>query len=426
MAPLKRIRSMIHFFRFHTAHTRSRTHIEKWQLNQLKKMIRYFEKNIALFREIMASRGIRAEDIQSLADVGRFPIMNKQTFIGRPIEEYTDVSQPLRGMWVTTSGTSGTLFSPLRRAVAETPLYRDSLRYRTFMDAKPWRMDAEWMRMVHIRVLPLVRRNTLVIFAHDLLASPQAPLHDIAVFAPDIIEGHSSLLFELARAARAEGIRIRPRAAVSASERLLPEVRRFVEEEFQCPVFDRYGLEEFGTVGMECAQHDGFHINAESLIVEVVDDAGTPLPDGMQGRILITDLYNFEMPFVRYDTGDYGRMDREECACGLETPRVWLTGRHSAFLTFPTRRFHQFEFSEILQTFTPYIFHYHIVKTSNTAIAVRVVPTDACTPHICEELRTATARLVGPTISASVEIVASIPRLPRGKSQIVSDETALS
>lgn len=389
----------------------------------MKKMIPHLEKNIALFREIMARHNIRVEDIQSLSDISRFPIMDKRTFAGRPIEEYTDVSRPLRGMWVTTSGTSGMLFSPLRRALAETPYYRDSLRYRVFMDAKPWHMDTEWMKMVHIRVLPLQRPNTLVIYADDLLASPESSLHATRQFAPDIIEGHSSLLYELARSARKYSISIRPRFAVSASERLLPEVRRFVEEEFKCVVFDRYGLEEFGTVGMECSEHDGFHTNAESLFVEVVDDVGTPVPDGERGRILITDLYNFEMPFVRYDTGDHGRMLREPCACGLESPRVWFSGRHSAFLTLPSRRFHQFEFSEILQKFTPYIFQYQIVKTDDTKIAIRIVPTMTCTPQILEELHAAAARLMGPTIDVTVETVNTISRLPRGKSQIITDES---
>ena len=418
----KKLRSWFFFYEFHTLHKKPRAKIEVWQLRKLKLLISHLQRNIPLYRELLDVAQIQPEDIVSLDTLEKLPMMNKETFRGRRVEDYIDTSHQPVGSWVTTSGTSGVLFAPLRRAVAKMPRYSDSLRYRFLMEERPWRWDATWAKMAHVRVLRLPRENSITVYVNDLLSNPMIALRQLAEFQPYIIEAHASLLFELARQARIHGLKLRPRYAISASERLLPASRSFVEEEFECKVFVRYGLEEFGTVGLECIQHDGFHINAESFIVEVVDRDGKRLPDGTRGSVLITDLYNYEMPFVRYNTGDRGRLTWERCACGLETPRLWFEGRYSAFLSFKQRQYHQFEFSEIMQLFTPHVFQYQIAKKSDTAMVVRLIPGPSYTSSVEAEMKEQFRKIME-TVDVQIEQVSHISRLPRGKSQIVADES---
>ncbi len=420
---LKKIRNIWWFFRFHTIHTRSIAEIEKWQENKLRLLLPYLERHIVLYRELLESSALRAYQIHHIDDLPLLPIMRKEMFRKRPVEECIDISHPVRGKWVTTSGSTGHVFAPLRRAIAQKKWYRDSLRYRYLMYERPWRLDATWARITNIRVLPLERKNGLTVFAHQLLSEPRTVVEEIRNFQPYVIEGHASLVFELARAALHLQIPLRPRYVIVASEYTTPAMRTFIEDVFKAHVRGRYGLEEFGTVGFECPAHDGFHINAESFIVEVVDSDGNPLPTSTPGRILVTDLYNFEMPFVRYETGDWGKIERIACSCGLETPRLFIEGRYAAFLTFPERSFHQFEFSEIAQRHTQTIVQYQIVKKDSATLLVRIVPSTNFTVFDESVLKKDFERLIGPTIRVSIEHVSKISRLPRGKSQIIVDET---
>jgi len=78
------------------------------------------------------------------------------------------------------------------------------------------------------------------------------------------------------------------------------------------------------------------HILAGDVIVEVVDSEGEPLPPGKRGRLLITSLHNYGMPFIRYDLGDEAALMTGTCPCGRTLPRLGvLVGRKTRF--FVTR-----------------------------------------------------------------------------------------
>jgi phenylacetate-CoA ligase len=166
--------------------------------------------------------------------------------------------------------------------------------------------------------------------------------------------------------------------------------------------------------------HDGLHEHSESTIIEIVDADGKRVPDGTFGRILLTDLLNYNMPFVRYEIGDSGRLVHERCACGLETPRLYLEGRYSAHLTFGDRRVQHLEFDGALDGLMNVILQYRVVKESDTSLAVQVVPGPRFTADTAADIEARMHALV-PGVAAHVDMVESLPRTPRGKSQIVAD-----
>ncbi len=73
---------------------------------------------------------------------------------------------------------------------------------------------------------------------------------------------------------------------------------------------------------MECEKHSGMHINAEDLLVEIVDDDGNPLPAGRRGRLLVTNLNEYGMPLIRYDTDDESAFKDHLCSCGRHLPLI--------------------------------------------------------------------------------------------------------
>lgn len=113
------------------------------------------------------------------------------------------------------------------------------------------------------------------------------------------------------------------KAIVCSAETLWPYQRLSIEETFGVRVFNRYGSRELSHIAGECDAHNGLHISADRLLVEVVDDEGRPCPAGTMGRILVTDLDNYGMPLIRYEIGDRGELaEQQPCSCGRGLPQL--------------------------------------------------------------------------------------------------------
>jgi phenylacetate-CoA ligase len=162
----------------------------------------------------------------------------------------------------------------------------------------------------------------------------------LAEFRPDVVVSYAGTLELLARRlGRADAPRVRPRAVVSSAEPLGPRRRRLVEAAFGCPVFDRYGTREVGVVAAECPRHEGLHVNARHLWLEIVDDDGRPLPPGETGRVVITDMRNRQMPLLRYALDDRAAAIAAPCPCGRTLPRITpVAGRTTDVVLCPSGR----------------------------------------------------------------------------------------
>ena len=117
----------------------------------------------------------------------------------------------------------------------------------------------------------------------------------------------------------------------------LPPLRRALISGDACPegvvseieallssrLFPHYGSREMCLGGaVTCPAHDGMHLRANHIIAEIVDAAGSPLPAGEWGELVITTLDMEALPLIRYRTGDYTRLLPAPCPCGSCTPRL--------------------------------------------------------------------------------------------------------
>lgn len=152
---------------------------------------------------------------------------------------------------------------------------------------------------------------------------------------PVMLLGYASALAEFAGYLNqhAPDHRIRPRGIISSAEVLTPEHKQLIESVFACKVLNRYGSREVGLIASECSAQAGLHINADNLLVEIVDDAGKPVAAGEVGRVLVTDLWNFTQPLIRYELGDMAAWKAQACSCGRTLPMLEkIVGRSSDFL----------------------------------------------------------------------------------------------
>ena len=153
-------------------------------------------------------------------------------------------------------------------------------------------------------------------------------------FQPDMLGGYPSHLELLMEEARAGRLKIHPVIIMTGGEYLSDGLRKQLAEVFRCYVQTSYSCTEGGCVACECRRQH-FHINDDWVIVEPVDKDGHPVPDGVRSdKILLTNLFNFVQPYIRYEVTDRVVMHHEPCGCGNPSPWIELEGRTDDVLSF--------------------------------------------------------------------------------------------
>ena len=120
------------------------------------------------------------------------------------------------------------------------------------------------------------------------------------------------------------------RSIIPISETMPEPVRRKLEEQFGCPVRAWYSNEENGIMGLQNENDEGYHIDTETYYYEILKmDSDEPAEPGELGRIVITDLYNYAFPIIRYDNGDTAVAKRKEKNGRFKLYLTELYGRRS-------------------------------------------------------------------------------------------------
>ncbi|MBR9766383.1 MAG: hypothetical protein GYB53_23440 [Rhodobacteraceae bacterium] len=154
---------------------------------------------------------------------------------------------------------------------------------------------------------------------------------------PRYLNTYPSLAAELAELALARGSDLRIEAILTAGEVLTPRIRALCAEGLGAKVIDSYGCQELGKIALQCEHPEGgLHIATSNVLVEVLDDEGRQVRPGGTGRVVLTSLYNYAMPFIRYDIGDYATLSDKPCPCGRNQPVLaQVHGRRRNLIALP-------------------------------------------------------------------------------------------
>ena len=244
---------------------------------------------------------------------------------------------------------------------------------------------------------------------------------------PDYVMTYANDLWAVAEAARRRGgSTLRFKAFVSAGEMLEPAARTAIAEVFGCQVIDVYGSREFGLLAFECPGGTGYHVCSESVLFELIDDAGKPVGAGEEGRVVVTSLYNFAMPFIRYDLGDYAVAGDAHCPCGRGLPtikRVAGRARHLFVMPDGSRMWPRLGMLwEPLTRMMPYR-EVQLVQTAVDTLEVRYVPASGGPPDVAgiEAIMRAEFH---PTLRVTLVAVEQIAR-PGRKSEMFVSQVAV-
>jgi phenylacetate-CoA ligase len=154
--------------------------------------------------------------------------------------------------------------------------------------------------------------------------------------APGYVLTYPSVVRELARHCLREGIQLSGLEQMATiGEVVSQDVREICREAFAVPLVDLYSAEEVGHIALQCPRHPVYHVQSEVIRVEILGDDGHLCGPGEVGRVVVTPLFNFAMPLLRYEIGDYAEVGAA-CDCGRNLPVLsQILGRTRNMMTLP-------------------------------------------------------------------------------------------
>jgi phenylacetate-CoA ligase len=406
--------------------------LQKLQERRLRLILEHAYYNVPYYRRIFRDRGLKLQDFKSIEDLVKLPIVTKDDirqqssdFIPRNFQKY----------WSIATATGGSTGEPLRFFI--------DLRSASAGEAALWRGwgYAGYMlgdKMAVLAGLSLVsgKENVLMSAVRRITKktvgfpaiSLRKEILDVYAkrmieFEPKFIRGYPSSLYLFASFLEGREVDlIRPRAVFTTAEMLLPYQRKLIEEIFRCDVFDGYGAFDGGTAAFECQEHCGYHMAVEKAVMEFADEDGNLVAEGEDGRIIATDLFNYAMPFIRYDTGDMGVYSNESCSCGRKLPLMKrILGRTTDILHFKTGvSLSGPSLTLIFKDFD--IKQYQVVQTSDDCMIAKVIKGKTYSEKDTEKIHRVLKNTIGDGVEVKFEFVDHIKPTKSGKWKIVTRE----
>lgn len=395
-------------------------HIEEIRWQRARALVEHAYQSCPFYRRRFAAVGLVPSDLKSLGDLKAIPILEK-----RDVQSFRDdmVATDWPRHDLIRNQTGGSTGEPisfflsqerLRSRAAATrrhdawagrkPGDKVALLWGALPDAPP-RSWKRWLRNT------LIGRS-LYLDTANITADKFAAFHvALKRFRPGIIQGYAKSVALFAKYLSSNGLTAyHPRAIITSAETLTAGDRELVERVFGCPVFNRYGCREFSVVASECERHDGMHVMAEGLYVEVLRGSAAGRQDSDVGSVVVTDLLNSAMPMIRYRIGDMAQICEGLCACGRGLPRLGnIEGRITDFLVGDDGRLVSGVF---LATYViaqrPALGQVQLLQDTPHRVVYRVCPPGgAQVSHHddLEFLRAETKRFLGPQMQIDLELV---------------------
>lgn len=395
----------------------AREDIDHLQRRKLKRLIENVVTRIPGYRDLV---GPKTAIERGAIDLRRFPIVKKDHLRSEPGRM---TAGDLNRRSLRFSETGGTTGAPLKVAkslqtvqIGEGALMRGRLWAGVRLGAKgiivKGSEKASLLGKMRARLV-----NTIHLEAFDDDPDPvRGRIDAIRRLKPVFIAGYPTTLLRLAEAA--DGQAIATQTILSTGEMLAGNQRRYLEQVFSARVFDHYGSNEVTSLAYEC-EMGRKHITEEHVVLETVDDAGDPVFE-KPGRILVTDLDNFAMPFIRYDIGDMGVITREPCPCGRQHLVLKsLEGRVQDLLRARNGRVLSAMFFISRFSGLKGIQNYQIVQRSWNEIDLHYVAENSMALEEISAIRGEILNRLDTDLTVTMIEEQNIPLTPRGKRRLV-------
>ena len=325
----------------------SRDELTNLQFNKLKDILAYSYKYVPFYQKRFDNIGMKPDDIKNFDDFKKIPPLKRQEIIDHHTDMLNvnfldslkkinpDLQTPGRPrsfslfrkhklIMNTSSGSTGapTLFYEDGRQTGLN--WANELRLKSWYGADPGSKEVRFLRAsreeLSKNMIALFRRyvwGQLLLPGVNLKEEDHANSYrKILEFKPKVLWGFTSAISELAQYMINNNLDIKnaaPNVVITWAAPLYDFEKKRIETAFKCKVTNIYGTREVGHIAAICPE-GSMHINQESLYVE--NNYNNPTISDSGNEILCTTLAKNPMPFIKFETGDIGKVEETSCSCG--------------------------------------------------------------------------------------------------------------
>lgn len=238
----------------------------------------------------------------------------------------------------------------------------------------------------------------------------------INTYKPKLIRGYAGSLYELCKFAEKYKIQIySPEIVISSAETLREEMKFTIEEILGTKVYNFYGSREISNLAGECKNGE-LHTFKFWNYIEVLDNNGHPVPEGKEGRVVVTNLFNYSMPLIRYDIGDLAIQGSNHCKCGNIQPTLKkIVGRITDHFILENGTIINGEYFTHLFYLKKWVSAFQIIQEDHKYIHILVVPIGQIKRSEQRQIEEQIKLVMGKDCKIRWEYVKKIPKTRNGK-----------
>ncbi|MCJ7631126.1 hypothetical protein MUP77_01800 [Candidatus Bathyarchaeota archaeon] len=391
--------------------------LRQLQNQKLSALITHSYAHVPYYRHLFQKNGLHPDDIQTVDDLPKIPVTRKTDLRDLPVEDILASDYTVDQCKVDrTSGTTGIPLTIYRDRKAELMGLLAIVRWQLECG------DAITHKTIDLGSgtgLPTNHPFQKVGIFRKKWVSPfidvKTQIEEIKTYDPRTLVSYPTLLEELAKEIIEKDVRgLDIQLVFSMGENLDDPTRTLIHNALDAEVFNIYGTREVSRVSAECAQHQGLHIFAESNLVEITHE-GEPVQIGEEGEVMITNLYNHAMPFIRYATEDIGMLLGSECPCGNCAPLMQITeGRTKDRIWLPNGRMVSAAIPIEVLRYIEGLRQFQLVQEAYDRFLVHIIPGRKMAKTALDAIREQLTPILG-DVTITVEEVDHIPRERSGK-----------
>lgn len=292
----------------------TREQLEVHQLAQLRKLLILAGEESMFYRNRFKELDFDPRTVQSLNELVRLPIMTKQDLLDHAVAIQVSSRSDFKA---ETSGSTGTPFLFYKNKEWDASQRAAIFRGYSWYGVKPWHKNGyfwgfnkTWKQRQKTRILDFLQ-NRFRLFSYDV--------EEVKAFLKKMrhakyLEGYSSMIHQVAVEALNNDLEINDRLLMvkGTSEKIYDAYHDAVRKVFGRKVISEYGAAEAGVIAFECPEGK-MHIVSENVIVECIEN-----------EIVLTNLYSYSFPIIRYRIGDYIKLAENQavCVCGMQHPVI--------------------------------------------------------------------------------------------------------
>lgn len=402
---------------------------KQYHNEHISALIEHAYTHVPFYHNLMDKLGLKPSDIRSVEDLSKLPVIHKLDLIEHFEEFKADNFNSYPMIHHHTGGTTG------------TPCAYYTNRYSWAMNWGLKMQTFEWAGfhygedclgvMAGGSLTPGKKagwKHQLWRYVNNYYSMPVTLLtdekldeyyHHLKTHKIKFLRGYPSTLSTLAEYVNRTYKTLPVQAVFTTAEMLLPHQRNLMEKVFACKLYDTYGCGDGMGHATECDAHGELHVMEHCSIMQIVDDRGNEVGDNEEGEIVLTALYNFGFPFIRYAPGDRAIKSTKLCACGRQTKMIkTLVGRTADNFKLANGRVFS-AFSLPIEDLTDELAQFQVVQEAKDEVSLLIIPKGEISKERINSLHDLLAYYCGAGIKVTVKVVDHIDLPSSGKMRFV-------